>query len=349
MKGPTWKKSLPGFALLALLGGGGELTGGEQPAKSTVPPKMENRPAESRKWSGVHKIREKLGQIVLEQVRYDGLPLGEVVRQLMEESRRRDPDKTGINFLLINSTPSAIIDPATGLPVPQEPVDIGSITVRIEPGLWNVRLLDALDAIIKVADRPLRYSIQDYGVVFSLDPSPGLSEALVTETFQVQADIFFRGIESAFGIEVPADSTSGSTPRSTVAQLWALKLKQAEDDLKETKELAHTGLVSSTEVRRAENAVETARLQLVAKEEEAQKRGNTPLPNRETQQRIFRELFLQLGVRLEPPRTAFFNDLTGIMMVRVSPSEMEAVRAAIETLGGTPTSKLPTTNLGKAQ
>jgi hypothetical protein len=49
-----------------------------------------------------------------------------------------------------------------------EAVDIRAISIKIEPALTNVRLVDALDAIVKVADRPIRYSITDYAVVFSL-------------------------------------------------------------------------------------------------------------------------------------------------------------------------------------
>ena len=140
---------------------------------------------------------------------------------------------------------------------------------------------------------------------------------------------------------MPRDpSRAENTPRSALLQLSALKLKQAEEELQEVKKRAETGIASSTELRRAEHAVETARLQLAAKEEEIQTRSVTLLPNRESQQQIFRELFAQLGVRLEPPKSAFFNELTSIMMVRVTYNDMEAVRPAMETLGGTPTSKL---------
>ena len=46
----------------------------------------------------------KLNRIRLENVSYDGLPLSEVVRNLSEQARLRDPDKKGINFL-INPNP----------------------------------------------------------------------------------------------------------------------------------------------------------------------------------------------------------------------------------------------------
>src|SRR5207245_1166315 len=72
------------------------------------------------------------------------------------------------------------IDPATGLPTttvapPAEGQDIGAIQVKLSPALNDVRLMDVLDIITKVADRPpgtagIKYSVEDYGVIFSWKP-----------------------------------------------------------------------------------------------------------------------------------------------------------------------------------
>jgi hypothetical protein len=44
--------------------------------------------------------------------------------------------------------------------------------------LSNVRLTDVLDAVVKVADHPIRYTITDYAVVFSLgEPEIPMSES----------------------------------------------------------------------------------------------------------------------------------------------------------------------------
>jgi len=112
---------------------------------------------------GRQMIAGKLDRIRLDKIFYDGLPLGEVVKHLMDEARKRDPEKKGVNFMLTSfgnaDTPSS---------EPVEPVDINSITIKIMPPLSDVRLVDALDAVVKVADRPIKYSIEDYGVVFTL-------------------------------------------------------------------------------------------------------------------------------------------------------------------------------------
>jgi hypothetical protein len=139
--------------------------------------------------SGLQVISNKLERIRLDTVRYDGLPLGEVVINLLEESKKRDPEKKGINFLInqnldpgeATAIPTVILGP-NGNPVPSPPaesVDVGSIAIKINPPLNDVRLVDVLDAVVKVADRPIKYSVEDYGVVFSpRGAEPGRKEEI---------------------------------------------------------------------------------------------------------------------------------------------------------------------------
>lgn len=140
---------------LALLAPSGALPQGADEAKS--------RPATS---PGRQVIINKLEHIRFDTVRYDALPLSEVVLNLRDEARKRDPDKKGINFMIDpNTAAAAPVEP--GGP-PTEAIDVGSVTVKINPALTDVRLVDVLDAVVKVADRPIKYSIEDYGVVFSV-------------------------------------------------------------------------------------------------------------------------------------------------------------------------------------
>jgi hypothetical protein len=111
-------------------------------------------------------IINKLNSIRFDHVFYDGLPLGEVVRILQEEVRKRDPEKKGINFVITPNGDTASA-PQGEPAVPVEPLDMNSITIRINPPLNDVRLVDVLDAVVKVADHSIKYSIEDYGVVFT--------------------------------------------------------------------------------------------------------------------------------------------------------------------------------------
>jgi hypothetical protein len=126
--------------------------------------------------SGRQAIINKLERIRLDSVHYDGVPLSEVVNMLREQAAKHDREGNGINFLINpNMAPSAVELPGpfigpNGTPAaapPQELVDVGSITIKINPPLKDLRLVDVLDAVVKVADHPINYSIEDYGVVFS--------------------------------------------------------------------------------------------------------------------------------------------------------------------------------------
>ncbi|MEK7684405.1 MAG: M56 family metallopeptidase [Verrucomicrobiota bacterium] len=149
-------------------------------------------------------ILQKLDTIILDEAFYDGIPLSNVVKQLDQEVQRRDPDKRRMrmNFIISSRgvpTPprqSNDVDQATGqqlsLPAPPKPVYCEEVIIRINPALRNVRLADLLDAIIQSADQPLKYSVEDYAVVFSQktdEPPP-----LFTRTFKVDPGTIRRNL-----------------------------------------------------------------------------------------------------------------------------------------------------------
>src|SRR6185503_4600751 len=138
----------------------------------------------------------------------------EVLRFLNEESRKRDPEKHGINFLINPNGPpvaaSQTVDPTTGLPIllrSPEPLDINSVLIRFNLPLHNMRLKDVLDAIVKVADRSIEYSVEEYGVVFSqtLNPSTASNSRVASgspeqgplevRTFLVDTNTFLAGLK----------------------------------------------------------------------------------------------------------------------------------------------------------
>ena len=194
---------------------------------------------------GRQAIVNKLDRIHMDAF-YDGLPLSEVVRSLSEQAKIRDPDKKGINFL-INPNPdnsvstlspigtgggggfggggfpgggipaAPTIDPATGLPVAPaagagaESVDVNSVVIKINPALTDVRLADVLDAIVQVADHPIKYSVQDYAIVFSAKGAE--TPTLYSRHFRVDPNTFMQGLQSvsaqSFGAANSAGGASG--------------------------------------------------------------------------------------------------------------------------------------------
>ena len=122
-------------------------------------------------------ISNKLDRIRFDRVSYQGLPLSEVVINLREESKKRDPEKKGVNFL-INPNGGAVrrgpVVGPTGQPITNalpEAMDIDSVYINLRPPLEDVRLVDVLDAVVTVADYPIKYSIEEYGVVVSMQES----------------------------------------------------------------------------------------------------------------------------------------------------------------------------------
>jgi hypothetical protein len=151
---------------------------------------------------GRQSIINKLDHIRLDNVSFDNLPLSEVLRILAKQSKLRDPQHEGINFLINPNPdkPGQTIDPATGLlltPTPadtnSEPVDVGGFIVNI-PNFTNVRLADVLDAIVVTCDHPIKYSIQDFAVVFSVKGPE--TPQLFSRVFKVEPNVFYRFLEN---------------------------------------------------------------------------------------------------------------------------------------------------------
>ncbi len=231
------------------------------------------------------RLEGKLREIVLDEVSFESLPLSEVLKFMNDESRKRDPEKKGINFLLDPNPPqnpapgAATVDPATGLPIAptvMEPIDISSVSVRFNIPLRHVTMADVLDAIVRVADKPIQYTVEEYAVIFSLRPEaaalpsmagrPSGPAPLAVRTFHVDTNTFVGGLESAFGIKVESKGKGESQSRKIQAAL--------------------------------------------------------------------RELLSQLNISMEGNKSIFYNELTGTVMVRLAPEDLDVAQAAIETLGG---------------
>jgi hypothetical protein len=137
-----------------------------QPEKGSSSPPARNRLDSTDQ--GRLRIKAKLESTRLQEVFYDGFPLPEVVNHLREQTEQQDPEKLGVNFMIVNRNdhPEPLATGEVPLPVPIR-VDLGSAIVRINPPLKNIRLIDALDAVVKQADVPIQYSIEEYAVVFS--------------------------------------------------------------------------------------------------------------------------------------------------------------------------------------
>ncbi len=180
--------------------------------------------------TGREAIYRKLDTIQIDSVSWaDGLPLSEVLRYLSEQSKTRDPDKIGINFIFNPNLESSADNSALGEGgVPGAPVPIGAnglpenaapapaettvddTAINIKLSLDHVRLQDLLDAIVMVSDHPIKYSVEDYAIVFSGKPSGPEPPTLEMRVFNVDPNTFYQGLQSVSAFTFGSANTSGS-------------------------------------------------------------------------------------------------------------------------------------------
>ncbi len=243
----------------------------------------------------------KLDQIVLKEVLFDDKPLSEVVMFLTEEARRLDPEKKGINFIInsnLDDQPGRSQVDSRGLtltPVPnpnRSAVDLEKMRIKINPPLKNLRLVDALDAITKVATPPvdgvgLSFVVEDHAVVFRqrvVDPAQ-----LFTRVYKLDTN-----------------------------KLMSLLEKETEGKV--------TPLRTNVTASGQANVVWTVPT-------------NTTIGPGDKLSVMVRQYLAGRGVSLAAAEAGgvntqiFFNDRTGVLMVRCTRQDLEIIETALENLG----------------
>jgi general secretion pathway protein D len=294
-------------------------------------------------------IFHKLDVIHLDNVKYEGLPLSEVINLLHDQAKQRDPDKVGINFILSPNIDSGggggagaaagAIDPATGLPTaaapPAEGQDIGAIQVKLSPPLSDIRLADVLDVLVKVADRPpgtsgIKYSIEDYGVVFSWKPRE--TPELTIRTFRVDPNTFVQGLESVAGIAFGPgtgvqNSTGGGGAGGGTSQQGGSQGGQNGGGVTGN---TVPGVIlaggGQTGGGGNQGGGQTGR-------------GIKFLTRTNSTDEVSSEVrayFTTLGVDLSPPKNVFWNDRQGTLLVRATMQDLDIIEAAIQALNIAP-------------
>jgi beta-lactamase regulating signal transducer with metallopeptidase domain len=268
----------------------------------------------------------------LETLRIDDFPLQEetslveVLRRLGNEFRRRDPDGRGVNLIISkassqNTTGATAIDPLTGLTIEPEKTELDpeDFKVKFDPPIRDVTLGQFLDAIVMVAQPPaqpppstarLRYSVEDYAIVFSVVQKEPV--AMYSRTFRLNPNTFRQGFEavtdSTNAGNAPQAGNSGRTFVTTVTNLSPAQIQLRAF-------LAAAGVDFPT------NNVAV---------------GNGAVP-------------ADFGVSSPgaPQQNAiFFNERTGVLMVRAPLQDLNTIENALHTLNtqGSPAAK-PTEEL----
>lgn len=276
-------------------------------------------------------LHSKLDSIEIDSIKYDHLPFTEVINQLSEIAKSRDPDKQGVNFFIdtqkpLQSTLPSTIDPATGRPlvgVAASDTDIRATTVTIEPALNHLRLSDALDAIVRCADQPIAYSVLDYAVVFRLK---GPDEVpFETRTFHVDPNTFRQGLEGVTGVPFGNVSGNGAANGTGSGNQGA------------------TTILPRVDVTRGISGVTSPAGNQGISGAPSASTGNAT-SNLQTEVRNF---FAAAGVDLNSNNPAnigkmfIWNDHKGILTVRATTNDLNKIEAAIQQLNSSGVQKNP--------
>lgn len=133
----------------------------------------------------------------LEALRIDDFPLTretalvDLLKELGSEIRKRDPGGRGVNF---------IISLARDLTADVPPIDVEQFKIKFDPPIRDLTLGQFLDTIVKVAKPPegapvgtiLRYSVEDYAIVFAADTAP--IDKLASRLFRVDPNTFQQSL-----------------------------------------------------------------------------------------------------------------------------------------------------------
>ena len=125
-------------------------------------------------------------------------------------------------------------------------------------------MADVLDAIVRVADHPVQYAVEDYAVIFSLRADGNFVHwaeravgqvPLAVRTFHVDSNTFVAGLESAFGIKVESKGKGDSQSRKIQSGLREL-LAQLNVTLDGNKAIFYNELTGTVMVRVAADDVD---------------------------------------------------------------------------------------------
>ncbi|MGZ8899292.1 MAG: tetratricopeptide repeat protein [Limisphaerales bacterium] len=322
--------------------------------------------------TGRQAIMRKLNGIVLERYEVPGdLELSEVIKDLHRIARDRDVDKAGVNFIVSSfldkpgpPPPNAqgfgfpgAVDPLTGAPIApaggDSPVRVEDYKVTIDPPLTNVRLIDVLDAISRVAKPSeggnqnvgIKYSIEDYAVVFSQRALE--AEPLYTKNFRVDPNTFIQGLDGILLQPNPftvlqiggtgqagggggGGGGAGGQTAGGVGQggLFAFQgtVQQGGAGGGGGGQTAGGGILGVTITNSMSTVQDTVRNFFIAAGVDFQTNqfaaggagggvGGAPIP---------------------PQKAIFFNDRTGVLMVRATLKDLDLIENALQALNITP-------------
>jgi Flp pilus assembly secretin CpaC/tetratricopeptide (TPR) repeat protein len=298
---------------------------------------------------GRQSIQSKLHRIVLNEIQFDGLALPDVLNYLHQVAQARDPDSVGINFLInpnvvVPLSAAPLLDASGQFVAPPavEPLDMNSVIVRIVPPMRNVRLADVLEAVIRVADKPIRYSIEEFGIVFAQKP-PDAELQLETRIFRVNPNTFQEGLSGvgSFPLGDLLQSTTGGQGGGGggiggggggFGGGGGIGGGGGGGVFDLPRVFVSGGGGGGGGFGGGGGGIGGG----------AGGIGGGGLPGvtstnlTQNTQEIVRQFFIAAGINVLPPNQIYFNDRKGVLMVRATSQELDVIQQAVEVLNEAP-------------
>jgi len=299
----------------------GRVDRGTNPSQSTI---SRADPNVSRTSGLRENIQAKLDQLVLKEIAFDAVPLSEVLKALSTETRKLDPEKRGINFLINASASTA---------APSD--DVGATIVTIKRPLTDITLRQALDAVIKCADRPIKYSVEDYAVVFSAKARE--TPTLHTRWFKVDPEAFAKGLQGVTGFKL--ENTGGVGGEGVVHLGGGFVGQRVPADQRRP---SYVGVSVTGAFGGLGRGGQSDQQQQQPGVRGAPGQGGAGIPNltiltdANEANAVVRAYFVAAGVNLDPPKSVFFNERLGQLMVRATLQDLDTIEQALQTLNMTP-------------
>jgi beta-lactamase regulating signal transducer with metallopeptidase domain/biopolymer transport protein ExbD len=292
----------------SLIHSSGSLAASPSPAAVSEPPSSLWTPAVPIESSLPPDTRQtllqKLDRIVLEKLAWpsNDMPLNEVMNFLREQVRIHDPDQSGVNLIYGEQlSPGAS---KVDLPEP------GDIRVRLSLALERVRLRQLLEAIVQTAEPAIKFSVTDWGVVFS--PVSVDGQELYARIYRVNPEAFHRGLERGV-----SGASPGPGDEETTDSLPGAPLGENAGDLKGS--LVHLLRPGGIPFRTSTNST----AQLLDK---------------------VRRFFRDAGVDLSQTRaqeysgskSVFYSDRAGLLYVRATQQDLAKIETVLHALNQGP-------------
>lgn len=251
--------------------------------------------------------------------------------------------------------PSFAGDPSANAPLAA--VDVNSISIRITPALRKLTLKQALDAIVQVSDQPITYRIDDYAVVFQ--PKPPAAQQLITRQFRVDPNTFVQGLQGVFGVSLT--TLAGSQANGGGGQGGGGGGGGGGGNNQDSisfiiPSITPSGIISSGGGGGGGGGIggggggfggggrggggfgggqggQNANNPGVSQNPISYVTAQLSTRDMNDMARLY---FEAAGVDLQPPKSIFFNDRAGILVVRAAAQDLETIQTAIEVLNSAP-------------